>query len=150
MSRHLLLLFLILSGLSLLTSCKSEGGEETEHNEALVALEKEVIAVHDEVMPKMGRISELKTKLESEAKNPSLDSAMQIEVQLSIEALILGDSLMWDWMHNYEKPVNAPDDSVKTYLENEKIRIRKVSDSMLSAIKNAEDLLQKLGHGKPH
>lgn len=146
-------LYLLLTGLILsIGACKSANDEsETDSGqEELIALEKEVIAIHDEVMPKMGHISQLKTELEKAAENAALEEKVQLQIAQSIQNLELGDSLMWEWMHNYAKPESAPADSVKLYLENEKIRINRVSETMLTSIKNAESLLQQLGHGQPH
>jgi len=116
----------------------------------VVALEKEIIAIHDEVMPKMSDIARLTEVLDSEAANPNLDSLVHANILLVRAELNAGDSLMWDWMHNYSKPEDAPIDSVEAYLLSEKERVTKVRQVMLDAISHAESIAQKLGHGQPN
>jgi hypothetical protein len=123
---------------------------EENHQSQVIALEKEVLAIHDEVMPRMSEIEELKTTLEAELMNSSLDSSYIRAVQESIAALEAGDSLMWDWMHNFSKPENVSEDSMMTFMTNEKEKISNVSVSMKNAISSAQGLLKKLGHAQPH
>ena len=73
-----------------------------------------------------------------------------MEIDKTLDELEAGDSLMWDWMHNYNKPEEAPMDSIYAYLQKEKQRVMKVRDVMLASIEHAESLTQKLGHGTPN
>ena len=127
-------------------ACKSDGSGESENSAR--ALEKEVLAIHDEVMPRMGEIESLRESLVSELENTALDSQLRVATNEAISRLELGDSLMWDWMHNYSIPENVSNDSVVKYLENEKRQITQVRQTMQGAITGAEGLLQKLGHSR--
>jgi hypothetical protein len=131
----------------IVSSCKT-GNSEAE-KAALIELEKEVIGIHDEVMPRMTDIAGLTEKLKAEVENSALDATAQESVQMALMLLHEGDSLMWDWMHLYSKPVDVSNDSLRRYLEIEKWRITTVRTKMLESIRNAEVLLQQLGHGSP-
>ncbi len=96
----------------------------------------------------MSDIARLTSILEIDEDNSSLDSVIHKDISKSVAELSAGDSLMWQWMHNYRKPENAPLDSIQAYLESEKARIAQVRDVMIEAIKNAESLVQKLEHDK--
>jgi hypothetical protein len=144
-------IFLLILGFGLLfigPGCNSEGSNDNQSETLL--LEKEVLAIHDEVMPRMSEIEELRSALKDEAMNASLDSTYLQAIHESMKALEAGDSLMWDWMHNYNKPENLSVDSLKVYLTAEKEKIAGVSTSMKNAIADAQGLLQKLGHREPH
>lgn len=112
----------------LLFSCKS--GEKTpidiQHNE--------VMAIHDEVMPKMRDIYKLKKRLK---KSPQKDLEV---VQNSISQLEKADDAMMDWMADYKKP-KGDDPNALNYLASEMNKIEIVKSTMLIAISNAENIL---------
>lgn len=137
---------IVLVSLSLLTACT--GSEEQKQQEDIRSLEKEVIRIHDEVMPKISDIARLLSILEIDEKNSTIDSLTHKDISESIDQLNMGDSLMWEWMHNYRKPEDAPLDSIEAYLQSEITRVTKVRDVMLEGIKNAESLVQKLGNDR--
>lgn len=146
--RFLVLSVIIPVVVSLFICCKAD--KTSVQQEEIIALEKEVLHIHDEVMPKMSDIAKLMEILEKESLNPNLDSLLRQDIANTMTTLAAGDSLMWEWMHNYAKPEEAPLDSIKSYLLTEKARISTVKDIMLDGIKNAESLVQKLGHGQPN
>lgn len=145
-------ILLIVSPILLIISCGEAGksSDNTVSREQLVALEKEVIDIHDEVMPRLTEMSSLITKLEEESKNEALEAFQQDQVRMAIKLLKDGDSLMWLWMHEYNKPEDVTLDSLHTWLLEEHDRIRDVRGAMLESIRNANALLQLLGHGQPH
>lgn len=126
-------------------ACKEQAGTSKEE---LIKLEKEALRIHDEVMPKMSDIVRLQGILEPALQDPQVDSLMKEDIKESLVALNAGDSLMFEWMHNYKKPEDAPADSIHAYLKKEEARIKHVSEVMLNGIKEAESLAQKLGHGQ--
>ena len=111
-----------------LTACNQDG-------ERVRETEDEVMAVHDQVMPKMQDIMNLKKKLS--AKLLELDSLQQEGVSSTtlaeqrVKALDLSrdlttaDSLMMDWMHEYRgdsaRALPAGDALVYFRLEKDKI-----------------------------
>ncbi len=136
--KYILNIFLIL----IIIACNQDKAE-------VGNLEREVFAVHDEVMPKMDKLLELKEAVSLDISKA--DSLLNIKSNLDlekrkVEGLAISESLedadrnMMDWMHNYKS------DSLKTlsaveaikYLKAEKIKISAVRDKMLESITKAE------------
>lgn len=98
----------------------------------------EMMAVHDEVMPKIMDI----TKLITEVKEDSLDpQANQILTELEN-----ADSLMWHWMHNLTPWVdieNMSDEEAEEALRKETEAIEVVAQKMNESIVNARQFLEE-------
>lgn len=122
-----IILFLCLVGL--FTSCTDKS-----------TLEKEVMAIHDEVMPKLGELNMDKKGLEIILKNTT-DESVKITLQDAITALERADEGMMDWMAEYKLPIETT--TQKAYLNKEMIRITKVKTDMLESMKNAKLLKEK-------
>lgn len=108
----------------------------------VAALQDQVIAVHDEVMPKIGEVSELKKQLEAErtrllaAETP--DSLQAEIITGQIVLLEAANEGMMDWMRNFTPPVGKEEAAALTYLQGELDKINGVK----------EDILQNLESGK--
>ena len=62
----------------------------------------------------------------------------------AIQHLEEADSLMWDWMHNFNRPNYSGNlDSVQAYLENEQIRVQYMKEKFLSSVDEGAALLIK-------
>lgn len=122
-----LLIFLCL--ISLFSSCREKS-----------TLEQEVMAVHDEVMPKLGELNKDRKKLQTILKS-SKDKAVRAELLTAIAALEKADDGMMDWMAEWKVPSDP--EAQKAYLEKEMIRINKVKDDMYSSMKKAKLLNSK-------
>ncbi len=124
-----------------------------ENKAELEQAEKEVFEIHDEVMPKMGQLMELKTNLSKEIS--VIDSLSKIKTVDSLqkrkeEALALSlalneaDQGMMDWMHAYNgdslKALSA--DAALQAMQAEKDKISTVRDKMLESITKAEQFLK--------
>jgi HSP90 family molecular chaperone len=124
----------------------------SEDRSGVEKLEKEVMGVHDEVMPQMSRIMELQEQVSQQIATTDslvkLTATPELEKQKAdglavAEALRDADTAMMDWMHNYQA------DSLKTlkvadampYLEAEKVKINTVRDKMLQSINQAQQFL---------
>ena len=107
---------------------------------------QEVLAIHDEVMPKMGTIGNLISQIDEELKQTD-----------STEALInasqdLKDShtAMMDWMKEFGERFDSDEilkgkalsDEKQSYLDEEETKIKALRDKMNSSIKNAQELLE--------
>ena len=101
-------------------------------------LEIEVMAIHDEVMPKMGDLHVAKKNLRKLISETNSDSLNTIILDL-ITDLENADEGMMSWMHEYKVPNNDPEKTV--YLEKEKVNITKVKEDMLNSLKAAHDYL---------
>ena len=110
------------------------------HNdEEVKQLYEEVIAIHDDVMPKISDISKLRRKIRK-------DKQENIESINYMKELEEADDAMMDWMSDFQK-YKTYDDSTKEskikYLNNEKIRIQSVSDQMYGSIETAKKYLNE-------
>ncbi|MEL6122452.1 MAG: hypothetical protein AAFR14_01920 [Bacteroidota bacterium] len=123
--------FLALLGLILLqTACRAD--QDTPEG----LLYQQVMDIHDEVMPQMKDIHQLRKKLrkiEGAASNESIQD-MLLELQKA-------DDQMMDWMADFKRPKEG-DSNAMSYLNTEMSKIEKVRDNMLSTIANGQEILQ--------
>ena len=122
-----IILFLCLVGL--FTSC----GEKS-------TLEKEVMAIHDEVMPRLGELNKDRKGLQSILKNTT-DESVKTTLQEAITAIEKADDGMGEWMEEYKVPIDPI--AQEDYLKDEMIRITKVKTDILESMKNAKLLQEK-------
>ena len=109
-------------------------------------LVREVMVVHDEVMPKMDDIHKTQKQLR-EKKSDVTNLVLKQEIDDHIIALEQAGEGMMDWMANLQLP--RTDDTrtheqIMMYLEKEKIEIQHVSDDMNGSIAAGNELLEKL------
>lgn len=113
---------------------------------------KEVMAIHDSIMPAMSTIMELKAKIARQIR--STDSLLAIkpnarllkqksqaiEIQNQLEK---ADLKMMEWMHQYHADTLEKLDTngVSTYLSEQKIKIEAVRQLMKESIENAESII---------
>jgi hypothetical protein len=139
------IVLMIVIGLALaVAGCKekSQGNHDSEasdpenvsENEALY---NEVMKVHDEVMPKLENIHNKKEELNNKvATTPNMPEADKQAIQLRIAKLDSADHAMMDWMHKFNPlPDSTGEERAREYLENEMEKIKKVRESVESALK---------------
>jgi hypothetical protein len=136
-----LILFLTLGLLLLLNAC---GPNLVEENKKM---REQLIAVHDEVMPQMGKLKSLEKKatqkIEFLSNQEPVDS-VQIE-KLKVLAFDLNKAYdgMFVWMRQYDtedgdkKPIE-----VKAYLEEQMVMVAEVNQEIKDVIERAETELQ--------
>lgn len=133
--------YLLVSVLFLAISCGPTSKEENQK------LRDEVIAVHDEVMPLMGK---LKT-LEKEALAEIADLESQEEVDSTrLEAMkALAYDLnqayegMFVWMRQYDiEDGEKTDEQIKSYLADQMTQVTVVNEDINAALTKAEELLK--------
>ncbi|MFC5625133.1 hypothetical protein [Algoriphagus winogradskyi] len=135
------ILFLILSSFFVINACGPKGPSENE------LLREEVIAVHDEVMPKMGQLKSLERKalekveeLESES---SEDSSRIQEYKALAYDLNHAHEAMFIWMRQYEpKDGDQSPEEIKKYLEAQMELVTEVNVEMKEALAKADELLK--------
>jgi len=93
-----------------------------------------VMGIHDEIMPKMQDIFNIKTALEdkisdTEVKNDSL--------ALIIDELGQAEAGMMNWMRSFRPDKTVGHDSLMQYYRSEKKKIEKVKDEMEISIEKA-------------
>lgn len=133
--------FLILTSFFIVIGCGTKGPSESE------ILRNEVIAVHDEVMPKMGMLQSLQRQAldkasELEQENP-VDSAKVMEYKAVAYDLDHAYDAMFDWMHQYRsKDGEQTPEQIKEYLEEQMVLVTKVNVEVKAALEKAEKLLK--------
>lgn len=112
-------------------------------------LAKEVIAVHDEVMPKMGELTKLRRELKDSVNHWTADSTVNHSVQIQkatdlIADLDAADKGMMDWMHEYNGGQGIYDhEEIMKYLNEEMVKITAVKEQMNGAIEASKIYLKK-------
>lgn len=124
------------------TSCKNENKTSTNEKSQM----QEVLAVHDEVMPKMGTIGNLITRIDE-----------RIKVTDSTEALLNASQdlkyshrAMMEWMKTFGERFDSDEilkgkalsDEKQKHLDEEEIKVKALRDKINSSIKNAQELLE--------
>lgn len=140
---------LLISGVFLVSACQNEEQAKVE------TLEKEVMMIHDAVMPKMGELVALEGSISK--KITHLDSLLQITpnntaLQQSLkQSLTLASQLkkadegMMDWMHKYKGDSLKklpPTQAIQAFTQ-EKIKIEQVSDDMLKSMEEAQNFIKQ-------
>jgi DNA-directed RNA polymerase subunit F len=106
----------------------------------------EVIAVHDEVMPKMGQLKSFEKKALQRAEEfAAMDTVDAGKVQemkdLALE-LDQAYEAMFVWMRQYEtEDGDRTPEEVKAYLEEQMISVSEVNRVMKTALSKADSLL---------
>lgn len=128
-------------------ACSSDKKPSLSERELLY---KEVMEIHDAVMPKMSDINRVKRKLSGLiATDSMLTEDDKILLTNGIAALITAETGMEGWMRAFEAPkASDPDKKAIEYLNNEKQKISQVSDMMLNSLKKGEEILNQLEKGQ--
>ncbi len=134
-----LILLLILP--VLIASCKNN-----EKNESNSSKMKEVMAIHDEVMPKMGTISKLVAALKPMADSTSTG----IEYQKAMRDLQGAHTSMMDWMKGFGERFDSDEilngkeltAQKQRWLNEEEEKVKALREEINSSIANAENLLK--------
>ncbi len=142
-------LFLLLLCMAFMIACKpaaSSDGTAGASKEQLDQLEQQVMAIHDEVMPKMNDIGHLtaqlkRMKIKLEEKEAGSDAAIS-GLNAAMEALKKGEDSMWDWMKAYgDAKSGLQPAQLEAFYKQELIKVQQVKDDMLGGIKKAQDWL---------
>jgi len=133
--------FLMLLGV-LFTACGESSNSPAQ-------LEDQVMAIHDEVMPKMGdinaEIQRLSTELKELRSSKNPDPSRVKVIEDVIGNLKEADQNMRLWMRNYAKDYIKQKDHMTeeekvAYLQAELVRVQKVKASMLDSLEQARSL----------
>jgi len=124
-----------------LVACK-----EKKANKELSQMEQ-VMAIHDEVMPKMGTVGRLATRLKSKVNDPEMGEKYR-KAKTDLEG---ANEAMMDWMKGFgdrfepSEIVNGAALSAEKqkFLDEEELKIKAVRNKINSSIKNAQELLNQ-------
>ncbi|RKR15066.1 hypothetical protein CLV91_1148 [Maribacter vaceletii] len=140
MKKHLLLLTAIIT--LTYTSCKEEKKAPTGPTQM-----QQVMAIHDEVMPKMGEIGKLVSTLK-----PLIDSTESgMKYEKAMKDLQNANKSMMDWMQGFgskfdsDEILNGKELSAEkqNLLNEEEESVKEVANLINTSIANAETLLKK-------
>lgn len=130
-----------------LYSCSSDQEEQQKE------LKKEIMNIHDELMPSLDKVDSLKKALEENRNYLTGDSlgVTQGNVAVPVDSLIIAleraDEGMMEWMRNYDKfeEETFSHEEQMEYLLKEKEKIEQVRLEMISSIMEAENVLEEKG-----
>ena len=134
------ILYLIFTSFFALSSCGPKAPSENEK------LRADVIAVHDEVMPKMGQLKSLERKALDKVKalesEPTVDSTAIEQYKALAYDLNQAHESMFKWMRQYE-PTDGEltEEELKEYLDQQMVLVSEVNVEMKEALEKAQELL---------
>ena len=130
----------ILCGLVLvcLISCVNEKPQfSSKQLQSQDSLFKEIMVIHDEVMPLTSTLVQRRDILEKSDKTDSISESLIKELETAEEA-------MWDWMYAIKRPEQIRDtfthEQIIDYLDQEFKTISKVKNLMLNAAENSNQI----------
>ena len=121
-------------------SCKQEKKEDIKPSQM-----QEVMAIHDEVMPKMSNLNSLIKKLSEKVDSTETG----LKYSKAIKDLQDANKTMMDWMVGFGEKFDSDEimkgkaltDEKKKWLDEEEIKVNAMKEQINSSIKNAEILL---------
>jgi hypothetical protein len=111
---------------------------KSQDNQALL---KEVMDIHDEVMPKMGYMASLQQKFREMAAN-SKDKALKDQYLSMSVKLEKADEAMMVWMEEFPENIEQySTEEARTILTKEKEKVVKMKAQILTAIQESENFI---------
>ncbi|WP_436517606.1 hypothetical protein [Ekhidna sp. To15] len=131
--------FILLTGLiATLMACGPSKKEE------LQTLKDEVLAIHDEVMPKMGELRKTRKGLEALADSlMATDSTQAIKISSLAADISAANEGMMQWMRAFEPEFEGTDEEIQKYLEEQKVAVQKVKDDMNESLESGKKALKE-------
>lgn len=132
------------------SACANQQATDTEGSTEQEAYE-EMMAVHDEVMPRMGEINRLSRQLRSAYETvDTTDRELLGQIDNAVRALEEADQGMMAWMNmnagNLLEKLRADKthEEIMAYLKKEKAAISEVAEKMRSSIAQGTELVGQL------
>ena len=122
-----------------LVACTVPPAENTSSPEDL---KKEVMAIHDEVMPKMGDLRKTEKALRDAAGEVE-DMVQSLALSEAADAIGDANENMMVWMRNYDANYDGTDQEVTEYLRNQKAQIEKVRTDMNDTLAKGKELVDQ-------
>jgi hypothetical protein len=115
---------------------------ETSSASPTKALEDSVMAVHNEVMPKLDNIFKLTESLKDKvAKTPDMPDPKKKEIEAAIDSLNNASEGMMVWMRKFTPPAPTDDpQAARAYLKQEMVKVERVKADILSSIERGKAL----------
>src|SRR5690625_3329360 len=143
----LFIAFIALTVASCGNSTKSEKNTATTDSEQFYQLLDEVMEVHDEMMPQMGKLSELRQNLEESANEDNV-----VQYKNAAADLEAAHKSMMDWMKNFgevfpykeDRLEGMNEEQIKESIElmkEQKAAVNAMKEEMVSSMENAKEIL---------
>lgn len=131
-------------------SCKSAEKPATDQAAANKALEEKLMAIHDEVMPKLTDMQNLSEELRKVKSAIPENSEGKIVTPEGLDGIIdrlkMAEQGMWDWMKQYhDQRDTIPADQLKPFLDHQMELILSVQTGINTSIAYAQDWLKTNG-----
>ncbi len=134
-------ILIVLLSFFLFASCK----EQKKTPEGPSKMET-VMAIHDEVMPKMGKLGKLVGELKSKVDTTEVGK----QYEAAMKDLQDANSSMMDWMMNFGDRFDSDEilegkeltDEKKQWLDEEEVKVKALQEQINSSIEKAEALLK--------
>lgn len=126
-------------------SDNNEGDAENETINRNEALKEEVIAIHDEVMPKMGALRSHQKRLTEEAAELETRDAANYKEEIEKRRQIAGEldqayEGMFVWMRQFRPQLDEmSDEEGRAYLLDQKDKVTRVNEDIKGALHRAEE-----------
>jgi hypothetical protein len=101
-------------------------------------LKDEVIAIHDEVMPKMGELR----KVEKELNMKAQADTSAVHLIEAADRIGEANASMMQWMRGYEPEYEGTEEEIVQYLNDQKASIQQVKEDMLTSLAEGKKLLE--------
>lgn len=109
-------------------------GNATESDSTNTILYNQVMDIHDEVMPKMEALYNMKKDIQAKIEaNPPASEKKELEAKIA--EIDFASVMMEDWMHEFNPPADTTDkEQIRAYLESEMVKVKRVKEAMLQAL----------------
>lgn len=130
----------------------SNCGTKTNPEEAQQKAWEEVMVIHDEIMPWMGELNSIASKIKAGLEVETQTEAVSEELRKALEALEAADAGMWKWMNELKQldklRADKSADEIMTYLVDQKAAIAAVKAEMETSMAEGKKLLELLSSGQ--
>ncbi|MEM8999410.1 MAG: hypothetical protein AAGB24_04030 [Bacteroidota bacterium] len=138
MTKHFLYISILFT---VFVACKDQKKAENE-----VPQMERVMAIHDEVMPKMGKLGKLVAKLKPKADTTAIGQ----QYQTAMTDLQAASRSMMDWMRDFGERFDSDEilngkelpPQKQEWLAEEEEKVKNLKEQINSSIQRAEELLQ--------
>lgn len=140
-------LSLLIIAVLILFSCSNTNSKEATQESVVEeisvdSLRSQVLAIHDEVMPKMGELRKTRMALEALADSIVVSDSARAETLNSLASdIAAANEGMMQWMRAYEPEFEGTDEEIETYLNEQKIAVAKVRDDMNESLESGKEAL---------
>lgn len=132
------------------------GNGDSGHSEGQIKAQeetyKEMMAIHDEVMPLLSSMVRTSQELQQYIPSKELDPTEKEQIYSAMQSLNIAEEAMMGWMSQIRQPVAIRDtlspQQVMQYLEEEKAAIEAIGRQMQQSLDNGQAVLKQFQQGE--